>query len=436
LIETEIAPAMLAREQVIAEAARCLMCNQPPCERACPAGVGVATFARRLRFGDFGAALRKILDANVLAGTCGMTCPEGMLCEDACVLRAEGKPIRIRDLQLGAHLYGADHLPLGRVGPLPGSHPPKVAVIGGGPAGVACGHHLMRLGVDTVLYESRDALGGMLARGIPAYRLARDVVEREIAWACRGIDVVTNAPVERLTHAGLTERGYAAVFLATGLWESGPAGLEGSDLEGVVDGQRLLEQFARSPSNLPNIRGRVAVIGGGNTACDVASCIVHYTDAEAMIFYRRTRDDMPAFAHEVAEALASGVRFEFLTAPVAARGGAKVTELVLRRMRAGETDASGRRAPVPIEGSEFSVKCDHVVLATGARLAAEWLERGFGLVAGANGRVAVSPATLATTTEGVFAGGDLVREKGLVVQAVSDGRRAACGIAQHLGVIA
>lgn len=419
----------ITREQAAAEASRCLMCNQAPCESACPAHVEVASFARRMRFGDFGGALRKIVEANVLAGTCGMACPKDMLCEEACVLRATGRPIRIRDIQLSAHRFGLEELPW-RDTPL---KPLKVAVLGSGPAGLACAYYLRKMGVAVTLYEKHSALGGMLTRGIPEYRLSGEIVKREIEFATRGIEVVANATGEGTTLSGLRRKGFGAVFLATGRWEPVAPGLDGTTLKGVLDGTELLGRLAEGDKSGLCAAGRVAVIGGGNTACDVALSFKRYADCDVTVFYRRTRHEMPAFAHEIDEALTGGVRFEFLAAPVAVKGRGRVTELVLERMKLGEPGPDGRRTPVRVEGSTFSFPCDYVVFATGGTLDRNSLERNFGARIGGSGRVEVSDDTLATAARGVFAGGDLIREKGLVVESVSDGRRAAISIMDYLG---
>ena len=421
--------AKITREQAVVEAARCLMCHDAPCEQACPARVGVTTFLRRIRFGDFGAALRKITETNVFAGTCGMACPQGMLCEEACVLRPTGRPIAIRDLQLSAHLYGREELP--GLGPNPGAA--RVAVVGGGPAGLACAYYLKSLGIGVTVFEKAKVLGGMLTRGIPRYRIARDVVDREIALAARGTETVAGARAQELTHAWLKSQGFSAVLLAAGLWESGPPELQGSSLEGVIDGTGLLADLAQGDRRYLALRGKVAVIGGGNTACDVAVYLKRFTDCGVTVFYRRTREEMPAFPHEIDDALIEGVRFEFLCAPVAVKGRQRVESLVVRRQQLGEPDTSGRRRPVPIKGSDFTAPCDSVVFATGGVLDRRWLSEAFGVALSESGRIAISPETLATNVEGVFAAGDLIREKGLVVEAVADGRRAAYAIAKYLG---
>jgi NADPH-dependent glutamate synthase beta subunit-like oxidoreductase len=425
----DLAVPRMTREQAIAEASRCLMCYKAPCEEACPAGVGATTFIRRIRFGDFAAALRKIVEANVLAGTCGMTCPKGMQCEDACVLRAVGRPIQIRDLQLAAHLYGFGDLP--QPGLRAGAA--RAAVVGGGPAGLACAHYLKTLGLSAVIFDRVDRLGGMLTRGIPEYRVARDVADREIGFVTDGLAVVAPAAGEDLNLANLRKQGFGAVFLATGLWESSIPRMDGSELKGVYEGSALLADLAAGKAVLPAKGSRVAVVGGGNTACDIALSLKRHGDCDVTVFYRRTREEMPAFAHEINDALIDGVKFEHLVLPVAIQGKGKVSGLRLVRTRLGEPDASGRKRPVVIEGSEFEVPCDSVVFAAGGRIDAAWLERAFGLEPGASGRIPVSSETLATSVAGVFAGGDLVRDKGLVVEAVSDGRRAAFSIAKYLG---
>jgi NADPH-dependent glutamate synthase beta subunit-like oxidoreductase len=405
------------------------MCHNAPCEQACPAGVGVTTFLRRIRFDDFGAALRKIVQANVLAGTCGMTCPKGMLCEQACVLGAVGKPIQIRDLQLSAHLRGFGEV--SSLGPSPGAA--KAAIVGGGPAGLACAYYLKNLGIGATLYERADLIGGMLTRGIPEYRVAREVVAREIGFSTAGVEVVAGAVTDSLSLAALKQQGFGAVFLATGLWQSGLPRIEGADLPGVYDGSVLLADIARGEATLPARGCRVAVVGGGNTACDVALSLKRYGGCDVTVYYRRTRDEMPAFRHEINDALIDGIKFEFLAAPVAVKGEGKVEEMVLVRTALGEPDASGRKRPTPVKGSEFEVSCEAVVFAAGGGADAAWLKRAFGLAVEKTGRVAVARDTLETSVAGVFAGGDIIREKGLVVEAVNDGRRAAFSIARYLG---
>jgi len=418
----------MTREQAVTEASRCLVCYAAPCEEACPAYVRITTFIRRIRFGDFGAALRKIVEDNVLAGTCGMTCPKDLQCEQACVLGAIGKPIAIRDLQLAAHLYGFSGL---ASVPRPGAA--RVAVIGGGPAGLACAHYLKKLGLGAVIYDRADRLGGMLTRGIPEYRIAKEVAEREIGFVTDGLQVTRSAGARDLSLAGLKQQGFDAVFLATGLWESRLPQVEGRDLPGVYDGSALLADLAEGRAVLPAEGSRVAVVGGGNTACDVALSLKLRVGGDVTVYYRRTRDEMPAFTHEINDALVNGVKFEYLVSPVAVEGKARVLGLRLVRNRLGEPDRSGRKRPVPIEGSEFKVACDAVVFAAGGGPDAGWLERAFGVAPGEAGRIPVDMATLATAVPGVFAGGDLVREKGLVVEAVRDGRIAASSIADYLG---
>jgi len=382
-----------------------------------------------MRLHDFGGALRKIITANVFAGTCGSTCPEGMLCEEACVLRPTGRPIRIRDIQASAFLFGRRELP----GRLPALQTSKVAVVGAGPAGLACAYYLRGAGTPVTVFERDRSPGGMLARGIPEYRLDPEVVRAEIEFATRGVEVRREVPAAECTLAAFKKQGYEAVFLATGLWESVPVKIEGGQLKGVLDGTRLLEALARGErEGLPD-RGRVAVIGGGNTACDVAIYLTRRTDCDVTVYYRRTRTEMPAFRHEVNEALAEGVKFEFLVAPVAVQGKTGVEGLLLKRVRLGEPDASGRPRPLPVEGSEFTVPCDYVVFATGATADTAWLKRAFGVEVSREARIAVVPETLATSVAGVFAGGDLVRPQGLVVEAVADGRKAASAIRAYLG---
>ncbi|HEC82859.1 MAG TPA: dihydropyrimidine dehydrogenase, partial [Firmicutes bacterium] len=361
----------LSLDQAIIEASRCLVCHDAPCEQACPAGVRVSTFIRRMRFGDFGGALRKIIQSNILAATCGMTCPRGELCEEACLLNAIGSGIRIRDLQLAAYRFGKDGL-------LPSTETRvrgRVAIIGSGPAGIACAYALKRVGIEPVVFEKRDEVGGLLTSAIPSHRLLRAIVREEITYALRGVRVNKGIDPSQVTFDHLKSE-FDAIFLATGLWQEVSIPVEGAEL--ASDGFTLLASLAKGEAPLP-LKGRIAVIGGGNTACDVATCLKLEGASDVTVFYRRSRADMPAFAHEVAEALLNGVRFEFNVSPlrIAAEGGRRRLDFV--RTKPGKPDASGRATPVAIPGSEFSVEVDHVVLATGRSADSTWLETNFGL---------------------------------------------------------
>ncbi len=414
-----------SKDQAIIEASRCLACYEAPCERACPAGVRVATFIRRIRFGDFAGALRKIVANNVLAGTCGMTCPRGKLCEEACVLNRVGAGIRIRDLQLSAFVFGSHAFPKVKE-PSPQT---KVAIIGSGPAGIACAYYLKRADVCAVVFERGNQAGGLLTSAIPPHRVDRDIVEAELDYALSGIEVRKKIDPAHLSKTRLHSDGFAAIFLATGLWQPTTIPLEGSDA--AVDGFKLLSDLAHGDESLGGLKGKIGVIGGGNTACDVALSLKLHTESDVTVLYRRGREEMPAFEHQVEEALIGGVKFEFNVAPLRILSREDRKRLLLVRTRPGPVDESGRPKPLPVSGSEFSIDFDHIVLAIGRMPDASWLKANFNLTLD-GGRLRIDENTMMTAEEGIFAGGDLVRPKGLVVEAVADGLKAARAISMFL----
>jgi NADPH-dependent glutamate synthase beta subunit-like oxidoreductase len=390
--------------------------------------VGVCTFIRRIRVGDFGGALRKITGANVLAGVCGMTCPKGLLCEEGCVMGAIGSPIRIGALQLSARLYGREDLPLPSA---PGGDP-RVAVIGAGPAGLACAYYLQSLGLRATLFEERSRPGGMLSWGIPDYRLAEEVVAEEVDLAASGCEVVVSADTDKLSLEELRKRGFGAVLLATGLWSDTGARIEGAREGEILSGLDLLAEMAGGRRPGPDLGRRIVIVGGGNTACDLARLLFSRSDTEVTVLYRRGRADMPAFPREVAEALVEGVKFEFHTQPVAVEGPARDRRLAVVSTRPGPPDPSGRPSPEVVEGTRRLIDFDTIIAATGSAPDGAWLGSAFGLALNSEGRIEVDPDTLMTDIPGLFAAGDAVRRRGLVVEAVADGRRAAHSIARYL----
>lgn len=415
------------REGALQEASRCVVCYKAPCEIACPAGVPISTFIRRMRFGDFGGALRAIVERNVLAGTCGLTCPRDMLCEQACVLRQGGSAIAIRDLQLAAYLYGKE----GLLKKMPQLVKTKIAVFGAGPAGIACAHYLRRRGLCPVIFERHSRLGGMVARVIPGYRLIDQVIEEEITYATDGVEIRTKIAEQAISLDWLKEQGFEAVFLATGLWHQ-PVQAHQYVRQGIaIDALTLLEELRSQPGSARRLGKSIAVVGGGNTACDVATAIKLYWDSDVTVYYRRSRQDMPAFKHEFENALLSGVVFKFNIALVGAQKvGGKVI-LRLAQTEPGQIDRSGRPSPQIVAGSDFCVEVDDLVVATGGIADTDWIQNRFGVNV-ENGRVLVDKAMM-TSRQGIFAGGDLVRGGGLVVEAVADGRKAAESIADLFG---
>lgn len=439
---------VLTPQQAVMEASRCLFCHDAPCTKGCPAGVDVAGFIRRLKTQNFVGAARVIREANPLAGVCARVCPSSEQCEKECSSTNLSEPIAIRalqrfvcDVEMSRGIKFA--APPARTGR-------RVAVIGSGPAGLACAAELARRGHSVKVFEARPSLGGAMRYAIPAYRLPRKVLDMEIsAIADLGVEFETGAEVaaggrvdiDRL----LTE--YDAVFLGVGLGEAAELKIEGEELPGVIDAYTFLEEAAgavREDGSIdrdaaPQVQDPVVVIGGGNVAID-AACTARRLGAKSVtIAYRRTQAEMPAWPEEFKFAAEEGVGFEWLVSPIeiaAACGqgsSADSAHLTVRfaRMKLAEPDESGRRRPVPIEGEYWEARAGTVITALGQN-AYDVGRVACGLATDERGFIIVHPDTYATSRKGVFAGGDAVNGGTTVARAVGEGTMAARAIDEYL----
>jgi dihydropyrimidine dehydrogenase (NAD+) subunit PreT len=445
-------PPPLEVDEALAEASRCLYCFDAPCTRACPTLIDVPRFIRQIAHRDEIGAARTILEANIFGGSCARACPTEVLCEGACVDGALLKaPIAIGRLQRFACDAADDRgVRFFHAGP-PTGH--RVAIVGAGPAGLSCAHELRRLGHDVVVFEARDIPGGLDTLGIAAYKISAEFALEEIGRICSiGIDL-------RLDHRVSVNEllrflaDYDAVFLGIGLGMTGLPGIEGESLPGVWEALDFIFQTHTYPFEACEIGRDVLVIGGGNTAIDVARAARRLgagsddrglssdpstqggrTSAGSVtIAYRRDESAMPAFAYEYEEAKADGVRFEWDAFPlrVIARDG-KAAGVEFARV---DRDGSASRLGIlrPLHGSEFIIEADMVVMALGQEPFIELLNALPGLEHDW-GRVKVDAATGATTVPKLFAGGDCLRNGGEVVDAVADGKRAALGIHASFGL--
>lgn len=416
----------LTAHEATVEANRCLYCFDAPCLQACPTHIDIPTFIRKISTGNLRGSARTILEANFLGGTCARVCPVQELCEGACVLNAEEKPIQIGRLQR----YAVDHVQergvqLFQPG-TPTGH--SVAVVGSGPAGLSAAAELAKLGHAVTLLEKRELGGGLSTYGIIVLREPVEVSLREVeAVKALGVEVQTDREVSSRADLDTLLAEHDAVVLAVGLGAVPAMGIPGE--EHLIDGLQFIEDSKVSADTL-HVGQRVAVIGAGNTAIDAAT-IARRHGADVTMVYRRTEAEMTAYRHEYEFALHEGIRYQFLTQPVRVVTGdmGQVTGLECVKMVLGVPDASGRPSSKPLPGSEFVIPCDQVVKAIGQEKPALAATLGLSLE---KGYIAVDDA-MQTSLPRVYAGGDCVRARGTAstVMAVQDGKYAAAAIHQQ-----
>jgi dihydropyrimidine dehydrogenase (NAD+) subunit PreT len=428
----ELSPPLTETDAVV-EADRCLDCGGPyapaPCATACPAGVDVPGFITAIADGRPDEAAATIFAENMLGGTCARVCPVELLCEGACVLAHEGRrPIEIGRLQR----FAADHalaedLPLRRRAP---HNWRRVAVIGAGPAGLVCAGELAARGYSVSVYEEHVEPGGLARFAIAPYRQLREPLPQEARLLSElGVSFELGIGIDTPESVATIEASHDAVVLAIGLGADTPVALPGADLPGVWNSLPFIEAIK---TGAPPIVGRsVVVIGGGNTAIDVAREAVRLGAREVTVLYRRTRTEMPAYAHEVDEALDEAVRFEWLTVPVRFVGETCLTGVECRRAELGDPDASGRRRPVEVTGSEFVVPAETAVNAIGQQPRADFLQWIAGVELD-HGRLVVDRATGRTGKSKFFAAGDVTNGGATVVEAVREAKIAARGVDEWL----
>ncbi len=424
------------------EASRCLECKDPVCVNGCPVSIDIREFVNLLLLRDYVGAINKIREANYLPGICGRVCPQEVQCEQLCVLGKKFTPLSIGKLERFAADYELRHN-LYVDPPLPERREEKVAVVGSGPSGLTCAAELAKIGYRVTIFEALHAPGGVLRYGIPEFRLPREILDLEIDRVkSLGVEIVTNFVVGRTATIDelMGEWGFRAVYLATGAGTPYFMGIPGESLIGVYSANEFLSRVNlmkayRFPEyDTPVKVGRqVAVIGGGNTAMDAVRTALRLGAEDAYLIYRRSRDEMPARVEEVHHAEEEGVQFMLLTTPTRVLGDSNnhVCGIECQRMELGEPDASGRRRPIPVKGSEFVVPVQTVVLAIGQMPNPIIQATTPGLATSSRGTV-VASEDQATSRPGVFAGGDLSRGGATVILAMRDGKLAAASIDRYL----
>ena len=396
----------------------------PQCRSACPAGVHAQGYIQLIGSKKFKEAADLLWKDLPLPSVCGRVCYHP--CEDSCSRGEVDEAVSICALKR----FVADWAMINDsdVEPLPLTHKEKVAVVGSGPAGLACANELLQRGYPVTVFEADKKAGGMLRYAIPAYRLPDDILDYEIDRLCKlGIEIKTDSPVKSVEQ--LKANGYDAVFMSLGAAGAMEMGVPGEDLDGVMNMLEFLKQA--NTGKLSDIGGTVAVIGGGNSAMDAARAAQRVGAEKVMVVYRRSRAEMPAHDWEIQETKDEGVEFEFLAAPVRVEGDSgKAGKLICQRMELGEPDESGRRRPVPIKDSEFEISVSMVIPAIGQMVRPGGLEKELKLTD--RGRIETDPITLATSLKGVFAGGDVVTGPASVVDAFGAGKEAAESIDRYI----
>jgi glutamate synthase (NADPH/NADH) small chain len=427
----------------VLEAQRCLDCVNPGCVMGCPVSIDIPSFIKFIEKGDLGASIRKIKETNSLPAICGRVCPQEIQCEEVCNLKkATGVPVAIGNLER----FISDHERLdGQVfiPEITSSTGKRVAVIGAGPAGLTVAGLLARKGHQVTIFEALHIAGGVLVYGIPEFRLPKSILKAEVDYLLKlGVQLRTNFVVGKTaTLQDLKKDGYQAFFVGTGAGLPNFMRIPGENLVGVYSANEyltrvnLMRAYEFPEYDTPVIIGkRVAVIGGGNVAMDSVRTAKRLGAERAMIIYRRSRQEMPARVEEVKHAEEEGIEFHFLTAPTEYFGDEKnqVKAMECLRMELGEPDSSGRRRPVPVAGSEFISEVDMVVVAIGQSPNPLIPQTTPELRIGKWGNIEVNLETMATSLEGVYAGGDIVRGGATVILAMGDGRIAASEIDKYL----
>jgi glutamate synthase (NADPH) small chain len=430
------------KDAALREAERCLMCPDQPCVRGCPVGIDIPGFIRKLGEQDFRGAYDVITDTNLLPAICGRVCPQESQCEGVCTVGDSLEPVAIGRLE---RWVGDQAIAEGWAN-IPYIEPNgfKVGVVGSGPAGMACAADMAKAGCSVTVFEAFHQPGGVLRYGIPDFRLPNEVIDAEIEKLARlGIKFRCNTLVGRLftIEQMIGEMGFDAVFIGTGAGYPSFMGIPGESLNGVLSANELLtrcnlmraREFPDYDTPI-DLGRRVAVIGAGNTAMDAMRVSLRLGSEKVTCVYRRTKAEAPARAEEIHHAEEEGVEFHWLTSPVEILddGAKRVRGMRCQRMELGEPDASGRRRPVPLPGSEFEFECDVVVYAIGTN-ANPILGQTSKLGLDKRGYIAADDS-LATSIDGVFAGGDIVTGAATVIEAMGAGRKAARSMKAYLGL--
>lgn len=430
-------------EMAMQEAARCLHCKNPMCRQGCPVSVDIPEFLALTKEGKFAQAAQAIKKNNALPAVCGRVCPQEKQCESKCILGKKGEPVAVGRCERFVADYERDNN-LVTVPEKPASTGKKIAVVGSGPSGLTVAGDLILRGHSVTIFEAFHRPGGVLMYGIPEFRLPKNIVEAEVGYLLKlGVELRTNEVIGKTITVDelLNEEGFDAVYIGVGAGLPSFMGTPGEDLGGIYSANEyltrsnLMKAYKFPECDTPIVRGKnVCVVGGGNVAMDAARTALRLGADSVTVIYRRSAEELPARGEEVHHAKDEGVQFSFLTNPVEYIGNDKgiVCQVKCQKMELGEPDASGRRRPIPIEGSEFTRDTDTVILALGSGANPVLTHHTPGMELNKRGYIVANEATGKTTKDRVWAGGDIVTGAATVILAMGAGRAAAADIHKEL----
>ena len=428
------------REQAMEEATRCLNCKNKPCVGGCPVNIHIPEFIAKVAEGDFKAAYEIISDTNALPGVSGRVCPQESQCEKYCVRGIKGEPVAIGRLERFVADWYRENI--NEMPQKPESNGIRVAVVGSGPASLTCASDLAKQGYQVTMFEAFHTAGGVLVYGIPEFRLPKAIVANEVEkLTAMGVDLETDMVVGKTyTIDEMFEEGYEAVFVGSGAGLPMFMGIPGETLAGVYSANEyltrinLMKAYLNSYDTPIKKIKRAAIVGGGNVAMDAARCAMRMGAEHVYVVYRRGEEEMPARREEIHHAKEEGIEFLFLNNPVKILGDEKgcVRAMECIRMELGEPDASGRRRPIEVPGSEFELEVDAVIMSLGTSPNPLIRSTTPGLDTNKKGCIIADEETMATTREGVYAGGDAVTGAATVILAMGAGKKAAEAMDKYL----
>lgn len=437
-----------SEETAVAEAQRCLNCKNRPCVSGCPVNVHIPDFISKIKEGDFEGAYREISLSSTLPAVCGRVCPQETQCESKCTLGIKFEPVGIGRLERFVADWHNENQTAAPDAPQSNGH--RVAIVGSGPSGLTCAGDLAKKGYKVTIFEALHTAGGVLVYGIPEFRLPKSIVAKEVdTLKALGVDIETNVVIGKtLTVDGLFDMGYEAVFIGSGAGLPNFMGIPGESLKGVYSANEfltrsnLMKAYKDDPVTPIMKGGKVAIIGGGNVAMDAARTALRLGADKVYVVYRRSMEELPARKEEVEHAMEEGIDFRLLNNPVEILGynnpdnprdekNGFVTGMKCIKMELGEPDAKGRRRPIPIEGSEFILDVDTVVVSIGTSPNPLIKSTTKGLEVNERGGIIINEDGL-TTRDCVYAGGDAVTGAATVISAMGAGKHAAKAIDEYL----